>query len=138
MANPRELHRHLVGPKIAAPVVVVGPFKFTESSDADATVQLFLTTRKMRFVGGSYTQSVDATAATTYTATIEVGSTALSQALDIKTPGEDEALFFLPSATSTDRDIAKGAYVEVLFNETGGTATSPEDVEIVLEFQLME
>lgn len=138
MANPRELHRHLVGPKIAAPVVVYGPFEFTETGDVDVTVPLFVAPRKMRFVGGSYTQSVDAQAATTYTATIEVGSTALSQALDILTPADDVASYFLPSATSIDRDIAKGAFVEVNFNETGGTVTSPEVVQIVLEFQLME
>lgn len=138
MSLPRELHKHLVGTRIAAPVVVIGPFDFTESSDDDATVALFRATRKMRFVGGAYTQSVDATAATSYTATIEVGSTALSQALDIKTLADATVGYFLPSTTSTDRDIAKGALVEVNFNQTGGTATSPEVVHIMLEFQLIE
>ena len=138
MPNPRELHRHLVGPAIAAPVVVVGPFDFTESSDADATVALFRAPRKMRFVSGVYTQSVDAQAATTYTATIEVGTQQLSQDLDILTLGADTAAYFLPSATSDDRDINKGDLVEVNFNETGGTVTSPEVVHITLEFQLIE
>jgi hypothetical protein len=135
---PRELHTHLVGVRIAAPVVVIGPFNFTESSDDDATVNLFYATRKMRFVGGSYKQSVDATAVTSYTATIEVGTQQLSQDLDIKTLDDATVGYFLPSATSTDRDIAKGDLVEVNFNQTGGTATSPEVVDIMLEFQLIE
>jgi len=137
MPNPRELHRHLVGPTIAAPVVSL-PFIIDNAATADATVRLMVAPRKMRFVGGSYVQAANATAVTTFTATVEVGSTALSQALDIKTPAEDVALFFLPSATSDDRDIAKGAVVEINFNETGGTVTAPGVCEIVLEFQLME
>jgi len=125
-----------VGTKIAAPVVTLA-FSFIETSDADATVQLFVAPRAMRFVSGSYIQSVDATAVTSYTATVEVGSTALSQALDIKTLADATAGYFLPSATSLDRNIAKGDIVEINFNETGGTATSPELVNVVLEFQLM-
>jgi len=137
MRVPKELHTELVNPRQAGPVVLL-PFRFTESSDADATVQLFIAPRKMFFVGGEYTQSVDATAATSYTATIEVGSTALSQALDIKTLGADTAAAILPSTTEADREIAQGDVVEINLNETGGTATSPEDVLLVLEFILLE
>jgi len=135
---PRELHTHLVGTRIAAPVVIVGPIKFTNGTAGDATVNLFYASRKMRFVGGSYVQSADATAATTFTATVEVGTQQLSQDLDIKTLADATVAHFLPSATSTDRDIAKGALVELNFNETGGTVTAPADVEVVLEFQLIE
>ena len=136
MAGPRELHKHLVGTKIAAPVVVM-PFQFSNAATADATTRLFVAPRKMRFVSGSYVQAANATAVTTFTATVEVGSTALSQAIDIKTLAADTAAYFLPSATSTDRDIAKGAIVEINFNETGGTVTAPGACEVVLEFQLM-
>lgn len=137
MSGPKELHKVLVSSDRAAPVVVL-TFSFTESSDADATVPLFYASRKMRFVGGKYVQSVDATAATTYTATLEVGSTALSEALDIKTLADATVADLLPSATSADRNIAEGDLVEIAFDETGGSATSPEDVNLTLEFLLLE
>jgi hypothetical protein len=135
---PRELHTHLVGVRIAAPVVVIGPIKFNNTTTDDATVNLFYATRKLRFVGGSYIMDAEATAATTFTATVEVGTQQLSQDLDIKTLAADTVAHFLPSATSNDRDIAKGALVELNFDQTGGTVTAPGNVEVVLEFQLIE
>jgi len=138
MPNPAELHQHLVNTSIAAPVVHL-TFNFTETADGAAiTIPLFVAPRKMRFIGGTYAQSVDATAATTYTAAIEVGTQVLSIALDIKTLGAATAAYILPSATSADRDIEKGDIVEVNFTSTGGTETSPEIVDICLEFLLQE
>jgi len=136
--SPKELHSRLVHPSIAAPVVLCGPFLFTESTDADAVAYLFYAPRAMRFVGGSYIQSVDATAATSYTAQVEVGTQVLSAALDIKTLAAATVAYFTPSLTSADRNIAAGDRVEISFNETGGTATSPEAVEVYLQFQLID
>lgn len=133
---PRELHSDLVHPLIAAPVVTVA-VTFVESSDADAVVTLFPATRRMKLIGASYVQSVDATAATSYTATIKNGSTAMTSALDIKTLAEDTAAQF--SVFDTNAAILEeGDILSVDFNETGGTATSPEVVWMLLEFQLLE
>ena len=136
MALPRELHSTLVSPQMAAPVVTVA-VNFTESSDADATVSLFAATRRMKLIRASYVQSVDATAATSYTATLQNGSTAMTSALDIATLAEDVVADFAVLSTD-DAILEDGERLSVVFNETGGTATSPEVVNIMLEFLLLE
>lgn len=135
MGLPRELHADLVNPAFAAPVVVV-PVTFTESGDADATVTLFATARKMKLISASYVQSVDATAVTSYTAVINNGAVAMTSALDIKTLAEDVSAQFEVVSTSA-ADMAQGDILSIVFNETGGTATSPEIVWLLLEFQLL-
>lgn len=138
MALPKELHTHLVGPQVAAQLVVVAA-KFNNATAGDATEpNVFVAPRKMRFVGGSYVQSANATAATSFTAQLKVGATAISEALDIKTLGADAPGYFVGSVVSADRTIAKGAQVDVVFDETGGTVTAPADVTVCLEFQLLE
>jgi hypothetical protein len=135
MSKPAELHTTLVNPQIAAQVVTVA-VTFTESSDADATVTLFPVSRRMRLIGSSYSQSVDATAATSYTAIIKNGSTNMTAALDIKALGAAAVSHFVPLSTDA-AVLQKGDVVSVAFNETGGTATSPEIVWMMLEFQLL-
>lgn len=133
---PRELHADLVNPQIAAPVVLV-PVTFTESSDNDVVVTTFAAARRMKLVRASYVQSVDATAVTSYTATIKNGSTAMTSALDIKTLAEDTTADFVVLSTD-DAILADGDILSVDFNQTGGTATSPEIVWMMLEFLLLE
>ena len=135
MGLPRELHSTLVSPDFAAPVVTM-LLTFLESGDADATVTFFAAERKMKLIGASYVQSVNATADTSYTATLQVGSTLLTAALDIKALGANAAAQFAVVSTK-DAVMAKGDILKVVLNETGGTATSPEIVWIQLTFQLL-
>jgi hypothetical protein len=136
MSQPRELHKDLVNPQIAAQVVTVA-VSITESSDADATVVLFPVTRKMKLNRAAYSQSVDATAATSYTATLKNGSVAMTDSLDIKTLGA--AGVAQMGVLRTDAAVlAKGDVLSIAFDETGGTATSPEIVWLFLEFLLLE
>lgn len=135
MALPRELHSDLVSPEFAAPVVTM-VLNFTESGDADATLTFFAASRKMKLIAASYVQSVDATAVTSYTAILKNGSTNMTSALDIKTLAEDVAAQFVVVSTK-DADMAQGDILSIVLNETGGTATSPEDVWIQLTFQLL-
>jgi len=135
---PKELHSHLVNPAIAAPVQVVN-VTFTNSTTADATVaNVFIAPRKVKFIGGKYVQSANATAATTFVATLKVGSTSVSQDLDIKTLGADAVGSILASATEGDTVLAEGAQLDVVFNETGGTVTAPATCNLTLEFLLLE
>jgi hypothetical protein len=133
---PRDLHTTLVSPEFAAPVVTVAA-KFTESSDADATVKLFAATRKMRLIRATYIQSVDATAVTSYVATLNNGATTMTNALNIKALSNDVVADFVVKTTA-DAVLKKGDRLSVVFDETGGTATSPEVVDLLLEFQLLE
>jgi len=109
---------------------------FTESGDADAVVTLFAANRKMKLIGASWVMSVDAQAASAYTATLKNGSTAMTSALDILTLAEDVGAQFVP-VNGNDADLAAGDILSVDLNETGGTVTSPEDVWIQLSFQLL-
>ena len=136
--SPKELHSRLVHPSIAAPVVPVY-ITFTESTAGDATqTSVFMASRKMRFVGGTFIMAGEATAATTFVASVNVSTTKLSQDLDIKGLAADAVGTFLPSSTSVDRDIAQGALVDIVFNEEGGTVTAPGVCTVTLEFQLIE
>jgi len=137
MGLPKELHRHLVSPKVAAQVVVFTT-GFTNAATADATVPVFVAPRKMKFVGGKYVQSTDATAATSFAVSVKVGSQVVSAVLDIKTLGADAAGAILPSTTEEDRIVASGSVIDILFNEVGGTVTAPDDVLLALEFQYLE
>ena len=135
MALPRELHADLVNPALAAPVVTM-VLNFTESADADITLTFFAASRKMKLIGASYVQSIDAQAATSYTATLQNGATAMTAALDIKALADDVSAQFVVLSTK-DADLAKGDILSLVLDETGGTATSPEDVWIQLTFQLL-
>ena len=132
---PQELHKTIASPQVAAPVVTVA-VTFVESSDADATVVLFPVTRRMRLNKASYSQSVDAEAATSYTATLKKGATAVSAALDIDALGAAGVAQFVVLRTG-DEIFETGDVLSIAFNETGGTATSPEIVWMMLEFQLL-
>lgn len=138
MGQPSELHGHIVNPAIAAPVQTVN-ILITAATDGDQTVQnIFCAPRKMKFIGGKYIQEANATAATSFVMTLQVGATAISQALDIKTLGADAAGSILASATEANTILAAGSKLDAVFNETGGTATAPDAVCLSLEFQLLE
>ena len=137
MGLPHELHRHVTSTKIAAQVVVFTA-KFTNSATADATVPVFVAPRKMKYVGGKYVQAVDATAVTTFVASVKVGATAISEELDIKTLADDTAGALPASTTEENRVVAAGSVIDILFNEAGGTVTAPGDVLLALEFQYLE
>lgn len=134
MSNPRELHKHLAGKSVGMPVNLV-VINIDNAATADATVALFAATRKCRILRASYVQESDATAATTFVATLQVGATALTDALDIKTLGADTADDWVPV---DGVDIADGDIVDIVFNETGGTVTAPDLVSIALDVQYLE
>lgn len=139
----KTIRRHpgwLVNPNIG---VIVTPlsFKFTESGDVDVTVQLFMASSKMRILSAKYIQSVDATAVTSYTALLQnvTGSVSLAALLDIKALGADApADFDVVKDDDAAGILAAGDIVQVVFNETGGTATSPEVVFITIEVAMLE
>lgn len=131
----RELHLHLCNPEIAAPVCL-NVFTVLNAATADATLQLFVATRKCRVIRASYVQAANATAVTSFTALIQndTGSVALTDAIDIKALGAATAKDF----AVVDSDLADGDIVEIVFNETGGTVTAPGLVGLTLEIQLLE
>lgn len=136
--SPKELHSRLVHPSIAAPVVVTY-LTFDNTTTDTATVgSVFMASRKMRFVGGTYIMAAEATAATTFVATVQVSTQVLSAALDIKTLAAAAVGTFTPSLTSADRDIAAGDLVDIVFTQAGDTVTAPGVCTITLEFQLIE
>lgn len=136
--SPKELHSRLVHPSIAAPVVTHF-LTFNETTTDDATqASVFMASRKMRFVGGTYIQAGEATAATSFVATVQVSTQVLSAALDIKTLAADAVGTFTPSLVSADRDIVQGDLVDIVFNQEGDTVTAPGVCTITLEFQLIE
>ncbi len=131
----KELHLHLVNPEIAGPVCL-NVFTVLNAATADATLQLFVASRKCRILRASYVQAANATAVTSFTALLQnkTGTVALTDALDIKalvaTTAADWAVI--------DSDLADGDIVEIVFNETGGTVTAPGLVGITAEIQLLE
>lgn len=135
MSLRKEQHLHLSNPEIAGPVCL-NVFTVLNAATADATLQLFVASRKCRVLRASYVQAAGATAATTFTALLQnkTGAVALTDALDIKA---------LAAATAADwavvdSDLADGDIVEIVFDETGGTVTAPGLVGITLEIQLLE
>ena len=137
MPNPRELHKDLNHPQVAAPVVVV-PLSLDVTETADVTIAAFVATRRMRLIRASYIQESNATAATTYTCQLKNGATNLTSALDIKALAADTAADFAGISASRSANLEDGDTLDVVFNETGGTVTAPDRVGILLEFLLLE
>jgi hypothetical protein len=128
-----ELHNKLCNPEIAAPVVPV-LWVWDVADTADVTYVAFVATRKCRIIRASYLQESNATAATSFVCTLKNGATSLTGDLDIKTLGADAGADF----TIVDSDIADGDTIDVVFNETGGTVTAPDQVVIMIELQWLE
>ena len=137
MPNPRELHKDLNHPYVAAPVVVM-VWSFNNATAADATFQGPKATRDMRLLKASYQQTDDATAVTSYTLTLKNGATALTTALDIKGIAATAGADFAGIAATNASDLKDGDVMTAVFDETGGTVTAPGVVTIMLEFLLLE
>jgi hypothetical protein len=134
---PRELHNVLVNPNFAAQVQVC-PLILDDPGNADATVVVFVASRRCKLIRASYLQAAGATAATSYTAQLKNGSTNLSAALDIKALAADTVADFASIPTDKDAVLADGDILDLVFDETGGTVTAPGRVALTLEFQLLE
>lgn len=134
--KPRELHKHLVDPNIAAPVAMT-VWAFSNTATADATIQGPKVTRKVRLVRASYQQTSDATAVTSYTLQLMNGAVALTSALDIKAIAATAGADFVVTAVADADILADGDVITAVFNETGGTVTAPDQVAIALELQLL-
>lgn len=136
-SQPKELHKDLVSPRIAAPVVLI-PLTFDVAETADVTIAAFVAHRRMKIIKASYIQESNATAATTYTCKLANGATDITDALDIKTLGADAAADFAGIDSNDDTDLDDGDILDVVFNETGGTVTAPDRVGILIEALLLE
>lgn len=136
-SQPRELHKDLVGPGFAAPVVVVS-VNLDVTETVDTTVAAFVAHRKMKLIKASYVQESNATAVTSYTCQLKNGATALTDALDIKALGADTAADFAGIDANNDVDLDDGDILDVVFDQEGGTVTAPDRVGILLEFLLLE
>lgn len=136
--TPRRLGQVLAGAGFAAEVQTL-VINFNNTATADATINLFRTTRKCKIRKATYVQTVAATAVTTYTATIQkaTGAVALTAALAIKGLGANTGADFVLTTTDANRIIPAGEIVNVLFDEVGGTVTAPGVVGIAIEVQLL-
>lgn len=133
---PRELHNVLVSPNFAAQVVVL-PFVVADPGVADAEPVVFIASRRSKVISAKYYQAVDATAATSFTAQLLNGATAISELLDIKALSS-ATVASLVIKTDNDAVLAAGDVVSLDFDETGGTVTAPGQVLLVVELQLLE
>lgn len=118
-----------------APLLQTVVVNINNSTAADATFNLFRVPRRCELRRATYIQTAAATAATSYTATLQNGSTNISNALDIKALGANgSAEFSLVGVPVLNR----GDVIKVFFNETGGTVTAPGVVGIALELAVVE
>lgn len=129
----QELHKKLVSPRIAAPVVTV-LWVWDVADVADVTYNAFIATRRCKILRASFIMESAATAVTSYTCQLKLGATALTNALDIKTLAADTGADFVPA----DVEIPDGGEVDVVFDQEGGTVTAPDQVCILMELQLLE
>lgn len=135
--QPRRLGKVLASAGFAAEVSYL-TFVFTNATAADAT---FLLARmpKCRIRSARYLQTSDATAATTYTATLvnATGPVNATAALDIKGIAAAAGADFALSTVAGALNFAAGDILRVFFDETGGTVTAPGLVTILVEIQLL-
>lgn len=136
--TPRRLGQVLAGAGFAAEVQTLS-FSFNNATAADATINLFRASRKMKIRKATYVQTADATAVTSYTCTLRkaTGPTALTAGLDIKALAANAGNDFALVSSDADRIIPAGEIVHAFFDETGGTVTAPGIVGIVIEVQLL-
>lgn len=135
--KPRRLGKVLAAAGFAADVDFL-TFTFTNSTTADAT---FLLARmpKCKVRSATYVQTADATAVTSYTATLvnATGPVNVTAALDIKAIAATAGADFVLSTVAGATNFAHGDILRVFFDETGGTVTAPGLVTILVEVQLL-
>lgn len=136
--TPRRLGQVLAGAGFAAEVQTF-VVNINNTTTADATFRLFRVPRKCRVRKITYSQTADATAATTFTVKIRkaTGPTDLTAALNIKLQGANYSADMALSSTVADLVIPAGEVLQAFFDETGGTVTAPGIVGIAIEVQLL-
>jgi hypothetical protein len=99
---------------------------------ADDTVVLFRARRDGRLNGADYVQSANATAVTSYTVKIRNQTAArdLTATIDIKALGALAGESFVLGA---DPSYVAGDVIVAVFEETGGTVTSPGEAGFTME-----
>lgn len=106
----------------------------SNNTAADATFYILPVHKRCEIVAARYVQSAAATAATSYTATLRVGTTGISDALNIKGLAAGT-----PASWSITRtELKPGDVINIFFDETGGTVTPPGVVGIAIELLYLE
>lgn len=135
---PRRIGQVLAGAGFAAEVQTF-VVNLSNTTTADATFRLFRVPRKCRIRKITYSQTANATAATTFTALVRkvTGTVALTGALNIRLQGANFSADMALVSTVSDLNVPAGEVLEVFFDETGGTVTAPGIVGVAIEVQLL-